>query len=561
MTYHKMLPLLAGTALAGATMMPAIALAARAVMPPPMSAATAHYYASHPDRYAALLARLAPPHDESSRFVTTAGGTWTNVTKASRSVSLSSPVLLTDGTVLAQSANGMQWYKLTPDINGNYATGTWSEVASLPKIGGVQYAPLYHATAVLPDGRVIVMGGEYNGSGSGVWTNLGAIYDPVANAWTAVAAPSGSSWGQIGDAQSIVLPNGTFMLATCCAGPTANALLDPTTLTWTTISGPSAGDAYQDEQGYELLPSGNVLTIDIWTNYPNGGATNAEQYVPSTGTWITAGNTPESLPDPAACGNWEIGPAAMRGDGTLVAFGGNTGCVAGSTADPSVILTARTGKWKAGPNLPATCGSASKSSCTLADAPAAVMPNGSILVAASAGYGDSPTHFFEYSATNTITQVSDTLVNAPSSSSYYYNFLILPNGQVLETDFSDTAEVYTPTGAVETGWAPIVTKVPTSLTPGTAYTVEGKQLSGLSQGAYYGDDAQMATNYPIVRVVNTATGHVFYGKTTGFSTMSIKPKVKGTAKFTLPTGTETGASTLYVVANGIPSKPVSVTVE
>jgi hypothetical protein len=43
--------------------------------------------------------------------------------------------------------------------------------------------------------------------------------------------------------------------------------------------------------------------------------------------------------------------------------------------------------------------------------------------------------------------------------------------------------------------------------------------------------------------------------------MSIKPKVKGTAKFTLPAGIETGASTLYVVANGIASKPVSVTVE
>lgn len=560
MTYKTALQLLAGTALVAAATMPATSLAARAVVPPPMSAATARYYASHPELQAALLARLASPAPASKRFVTSAGGTWTKVTRE-RAASLSSPVLLTDGTVLAQSANGKQWYKLTPDINGNYATGTWSEMASLPVIGGTQYAPLYHATAVLPDGRVIVMGGEYNGTGSGVWTNLGAIYDPVANAWTAVTAPTGSGWSQIGDAQSIVLANGTFMLASCCAGPTADALLDPTTLTWTTIAGPSAGDAYQDEQGYELLPSGNVLTIDIWTNYPNGGATNAEQYVPSSGTWISAGNTPKSLPDPSACGNWEIGPAAMRGDGTLVAFGGNTGCVAGATTDPTVILTAKTGKWKTGPNMPATCGSDGTSSCSLADAPAAVLPDGTILVAASSGYGDSPTHFFSYSATNTITQVSDTLENASSASCYFYNFLILPNGQVLATDFSDTAEVYTPSGAVQTGWAPIVTKVPTSLKPGTSYTLEGKQLSGLSQGAYYGDDAQMATNYPLVRVVNAATGHVFYGKTSDFSTMSIKPKVRGSAKFTLPSTIETGASTLYVVANGIASKPVSVTIE
>jgi hypothetical protein len=557
MKAHK---LLAGAALAATLMPSAVALAAGAVVPPPMSVATARYYALHPELRAALLARLASRADASPRFTTSAGGTWTKVTK-SGSDALSSPVLLTDGTVLAQSEDGPEWYKLTPDINGNYATGTWKQMASLPLIGGTQYAPLYHATAVLPDGRVIVMGGEYNGTSTEVWTNLGAIYNPVANSWTAVTAPAGSGWAQIGDAESVVLPNGTFMLASCCAGPTADALLDAATLTWTATGGPTAGDSYQDEQGYELLPSGNVLTIDIWTNYPSGGAKNAEQYVPASGTWISAGMTPESLPDPSACGNWEIGPAAMRGDGTLVAFGGNTGCVAGQTTDPTVILTTKTGKWKAGPNMPATCGSNSRASCSLADAPAAVLPTGNILVAASAGYGEAPTHFFEYSATNTIAQVSDPLANAASSSCYYYNFLVLPNGQVLMTDFTSTAEVYTPAGAVQTGWAPIITHVPTRLTPGTAYVVKGKQLGGLSQGAYYGDDAQMATNYPLVRIVNTATGHVFYAKTSGFSTMSIKPKIAGSATFEVPSGIETGASTLYVVANGIASLPVSVTVE
>src|ERR1017187_1372621 len=39
---------------------------------------------------------------------------------------------LTDGTVLAQSYNDPEWWKLTPDINGSYLNGTWSQVASLP---------------------------------------------------------------------------------------------------------------------------------------------------------------------------------------------------------------------------------------------------------------------------------------------------------------------------------------------------------------------------------------------------------------------------------------------
>jgi hypothetical protein len=70
----------------------------------------------------------------------------------------------------------------------------------MPVINGVQYAPLANASAVLPDGRVIVMGGEYNwlgnkySNGEPVWTSLGAIYDPVANTWTPVSAPAGAGW-------------------------------------------------------------------------------------------------------------------------------------------------------------------------------------------------------------------------------------------------------------------------------------------------------------------------------------------------------------------------------
>ena len=52
------------------------------------------------------------------------------------------------------------------------------------------YGPLYFASAVLADGKLIVNGGEYNFC-IGAETNLGAIYDPIANSWTAVSAPSG----------------------------------------------------------------------------------------------------------------------------------------------------------------------------------------------------------------------------------------------------------------------------------------------------------------------------------------------------------------------------------
>lgn len=527
---------------------------------PPMSTARAAYFASHPAEYAAFIAGLQDrPGDAvpGPRVLKTSSGTWTAVTKAP--AGLCSPLLLTDGTVIAADCDTKNWYKLAPDSAGNYADGTWTVLATLPVIGGTQYQPQYHASAVLPDGRAIIMGGEYNGGGKEVWTNLGAIYDPVANTWTAVTAPPGTGWTNIGDAESIVLSNGTFMLGGCCGDPAVDALLDPTTLTWTATGAPTAGGNYQDEQGYELLPNNNVLTIDVWTNYPNGGATNAEQYDAATATWISAGNTPVSLPDPSTCGNWEIGPAVLRAGGEVVAFGGNTGCSGVTPTDPTAIYNSKKGTWAAGPNIPATCGLGGKTSCTLADAPAALLPDGNILFAASAGYAQSPTHFFEL-AGKKITQVSDPLLNANKSSSYYYNFLVLPNGQILSTDFSSTAEVYTPVGAPLAAFAPAITSAPSSVTSGTTYTLKGTQLSGVSQGAYYGDDAQMATNYPIVRITNTASGAVVYGKTTGF-TPSVKAKLKSTTSFSVPAGIQTGASTLVVIANGVASAPVNVTVQ
>ena len=111
-------------------------------------------------------------------------------------------LLLTDGTVMVhhEGANNgySEWYKLTPDINGSYVNGTWSQMASLAS----NYGPLFFASAVLPDGRLIIEGGEQN-FGNYVWTNMGAIYDPLANVWTPMNPPAG--WSSIGDASSVVV--------------------------------------------------------------------------------------------------------------------------------------------------------------------------------------------------------------------------------------------------------------------------------------------------------------------------------------------------------------------
>jgi len=129
----------------------------------------------------------------------------------------------------------------------------------------------------------------------------------------------------------------------------------------------------------------------------------------------------------------------------------------------------------------------------------------------------------------------------------------------LFTDGTGDVEIYTSAGSANPAWAPAITKAPKTVVHGKTYTVKGTQFNGLSQAGAYGDDAQAATNYPLVRITNNASGHVFYAATKNHSSMGV---ATGAAiiitHFTVPAGIELGASQLVVVANGIASSPVSL---
>jgi hypothetical protein len=410
--------------------------------------------------------------------------------------------------------------------------GTWSQIASLPS----NYAPLYFASAILPDGRVIIEGGEYN-FGNEVWTNLGAIYDPVANTWTPVAHPKGSEWVRIGDAPSTVLAYGKFMLgASGYSGTTAQAVLNATNLTWTKTGGGKADG--NGEEGWSLLPNAHVLTVDTTDMNP---PQNTEIYTPSTGHWASAGTTPVPLIDQVG----EVGPQMLRPGGTVFAVGAT-----GNNA----IYNSNSATWSAGPSFPVIGGDQYDS----ADGAGAVLPDGQVLVDASPGVYMTPTHFWQFNGT-TLKQVADA-PNAGNLSSYDGFMIMLPTGQVLFNDRIGDMNVYSDGGAPKAAWLPIITSVPTTLAAGSSYTVSGLQLNGLTQDAAYGDDYQSATNYPLVRITITATGHVFYARTSGMTTMSVQPRIKSSANFLVPTGIETGPANLSVVANGIASAPVAVTV-
>jgi len=182
-----------------------------------------------------------------------------------------------------------------------------------------------------------------------------------------------------------------------------------------------------------------------------------------------------------------------------------------------------------------------------------------VLCAASPGVFRRPTHFFEFDGAN-LSQVAD-IPNGPVISSYYGRMLLLPTGQVFFTDGSRDVEIYTPAGSYDPAWAPTITDAPSEVQPGLTYTISGTQLNGLSQGAAYGDDAQSATNYPLVTLTNRETGHVFYARTHDHTSMGVATgDAVVSTSFDVPANVEPGDSDLAVVTNGIPSASVTVTV-
>ena len=431
-------------------------------------------------------------------------------------------LLMTDGSVMVQD-NTNNWYRLIPDQFGNYVEGHWKKAASMSS----GYGPLYFGSAVLADGKLVVIGGEYNFFNPAE-TNQGAIYDPVADTWTPITPPSG--WSEIGDASSVVLPDGTFMLGNCCYS--TQALLDEGNLTWMT-TGTGKADP-NSEEGWTLLPDGKVLTADVI------GEPNSELYDPKTGTWSSAGTLPQNLTQAT-----EIGPQVLRPDGTVFVAGAD---------QYTAVYSIRRHKWTQGPNFPVVNGR----QLDMTDGPATLLTNGDVLLAASPGVYTAPTSMLVFDG-KTISVIGG-FPNEANDPSYAVRLLMLPTGQVLETDGSDDVEVFTPGVLPDRSLAPTITSVSTTLTHGTTYTITGTLFNGVSQTNAYGDDVQQATNYPLVRIRNDASGRIFFARTHDHSFMGVASMQSVTTMFDVPANIELGASTIEVIANGIRSKPVQVTV-
>src|SRR5262245_3248162 len=470
--------------------------------------------------------------------------------------------VLTDGTVMCHEFNTNRWHRLSPNINGSYLNGTWDSrpIPNMPD--GVDlsfgcapctYAPIYFASAVLADGRVIVIGGEYNANFGPVWTNIGFLYDPITNSWSAQLDEKFGG-GRIGDAMGIVLSDGTFILSDILSGNIEAFNAD--TLSFTPLN-PPGKLGRNNEEGWNILPDGTVLTVDAWL------VNSFEIYDPVANSWGNSGNTAVNLAD--CCGppfgnSKEVGPGVLRPDGKLVWFSANS-------HGQNAVYDTHTGVWTNTPAMDFPLVPNQTYHFAVADGPAAALPNGNVLVMASPVINgrpfNTPSHFWEFNDVN-LKKLADS-PHAANFPSYDGRMLVLPTGEVLLTAYDQRATqdvaLYSNGGAPQSAWRPTIMKVPEQLDPGATYSISGTLFNGFSEGASYGADSQAATNYPLVRITNLASGHVVYARTHDHSRMGVElvgsTEIVST-QFDVPIGLESGPSNLVVVANGIASQPVVV---
>ena len=475
-----------------------------------------------------------------------AEGTWTALANTAPG-GVETMLLLPDGTVMAQNGGGTGWYKLTPDSTGSYVSGTWTNLQSM------HYPRLYYSSDVLPDGRVFVAGAEY-----GTGTTNAEIYNPESDSCSPVSIPSGiinenntvdpihhnNSAGFI-DSGSALLSNGKILITPVAAANGGETVTyDPVANTWGAAYLQNGGN--EDEACLVKLPDDSILVVD-------SGGTTSERYLPSSNTWVNDSNVPVALYDSYGT---EQGPGLMLPNGKVFFIGSTP-----NTAIYTPSGSASPGSWTVGPSM-GTLGAP--------DAPAAMMNNGKILCALSptpyrlggTNYVfTTPSYFYEYvysaGSVGAFTQI-----HAPgggytrSEVTYNDRMLVLPNGQVLFTAGGNQLYVYQPDGIPIVAGQPNIQKVSWN-TDGSLH-VTGTLFNGISTGAAYGDDAQMDSNYPLVRFISGA--NVTYGRTYNWSRTSVQTGgAVVSTDVNVPSGILDfpGSYTLQVVANGNPSPAVT----
>ncbi len=467
-----------------------------------------------------------------------AQGTWTPLTSHPDDYNDGVMILMTDGSVMCKTSGGssdpygVYWDRLYPDIHGSYINGSWYRMSPMAN------SRLYFSSQVLKDGTLYVAGGEY-----GQGRSLGERYYPLIDNWVSLPGLANIT-DTISDANSETLPDGRVIQAIVSQGGFATDLVDiydPIANTYTTAPH-TLGIA--NESAWVKLPDNSLLFVDINTLH-------SERYIPSLNIWKRDANLPVALYDPYGS---EAGASFLLPNGKAFFIGSTpTSAYYTPSGDTS------NGSWTVGPVIPDTLGAP--------DASAAMMVDGKILCAFShTPTADTvfprPTEFYVFDyTTDTFTRLPHVpyiIGDSLNICAFQTNMLCLPDGNILyASQGNDQYYVYTPTGAPLAAGKPTVTAL--IKTDCDTFLAVGALFNGITEGAAYGDDWQMSSNYPIVRISSNDT--VYYCATYNWnSTGVMRGTAADTTQFVIPATVPGGTYSLQVVANGNASDPISINV-
>ena len=203
-------------------------------------------------------------------------GTWSSTGNTITTHRGHTATLLPNGRVLVAGGGQCPVTSITAELY-EPETGKWKQA------GQLNHLRFHHTATLLPNGKVLVAGGGDSEYGGGLRASA-ELYDPATGAWTLT--------GSLNTARrhhtATLLPNGKVLVT---GGESAGSrlstaeLYDPAKGTWTKVSGMSVARRYHTAT---LLNDGKVLVT-------GGGldgqpAATAELYNPATGTWSSTGS-------------------------------------------------------------------------------------------------------------------------------------------------------------------------------------------------------------------------------------------------------------------------------
>jgi N-acetylneuraminic acid mutarotase len=203
-----------------------------------------------------------------------AAGTWTPAPSMPNGRSQHSATRLNDGRVLVVGGFGAE----NSAVLWNPATNAWAPAAPMGT------ARIRQTATLLQDGKVLIVGGTNSGSGqtAGGYLSSAETYDAGSNTWT----PAGEMASPRGGHTATLLPDGHVLVVGGNNGSSTLASVedyDPGTGLWTEDSPMSVARWLHTTT---LLPGGQAIVL----GGADGGTalSSAERFNPSTGTWSSS---------------------------------------------------------------------------------------------------------------------------------------------------------------------------------------------------------------------------------------------------------------------------------